>query len=269
MRRYRILAFFPLLLNASCDPTAEEIWSRLVKKCADSDLLGEVLYFGPSNTTGPGTVWRKTSQGGYNLRWRTGDLVATEDFTEEGNPYQCSGSSSSTSNINPALVLETVLAPITGSLGANLKRATSVVAAVDGMMWIDLAEGAYLCTIRDPNNERIHQDLEQGNKYVMTRGLLVQGLVASLEYERATVVDTGLKTKLSGEIVTDSSEGLGIKLSAEWRGDTKLELKADSRFFIAGELSPWKVGGLAAESPKIGTPAIVPKEARVAREHPE
>src|SRR5258706_15392085 len=53
-------------VDCACTPkNAKALWTAGLKKCAQNDLLGpNILYFGPSNALGPGTIFQKFADGG-------------------------------------------------------------------------------------------------------------------------------------------------------------------------------------------------------------
>ncbi len=55
-------------------------WKSVFKNCSSADIMGDnILFFGPSNKIGLGSVWRKNSSGGYNPRLELSSLIKDEN----------------------------------------------------------------------------------------------------------------------------------------------------------------------------------------------
>ncbi len=82
---------------AGCATTAREAWIDVLSKCASSEALNNVVYFGPSNKVGPGSVWRK-SDDSLHLRWTLADTEPDEgklkNLIQEGDIILIKGSQS-------------------------------------------------------------------------------------------------------------------------------------------------------------------------------
>lgn len=93
-RHYLLLAACALSafgLVSCTTPDAGSATSEFVKGCADSDLNSKsVLYFGPSNQIGPGSVWSRLGpNGGYQPQWRMQDLGVDGLVIDKGQTFQC------------------------------------------------------------------------------------------------------------------------------------------------------------------------------------
>src|SRR5258708_908582 len=96
-RKFETLGVFICLISiAATAQTAESAWKHAFRQCGKSELSGKrVLFFGTSNTTGIGSVWRK-SDSSYNLRFDLPKLVP--DASKRAGlialgtaPTECSG----------------------------------------------------------------------------------------------------------------------------------------------------------------------------------
>jgi len=72
-------------------PDAGSATTEFIKGCADSALNSKsVLYFGPSNQIGPGSVWsRLGTNGGYQPQWRMQELGVDGTVIDSGQTFQC------------------------------------------------------------------------------------------------------------------------------------------------------------------------------------
>jgi len=264
MKLHSVILVFLLLFMLtipSCDGgDARSIWADIVKKCATSDLLGsDVLYFGPSNDIGPGSIWRKNTDGGYNVRWLLSN-VSTDDtsLVHSGQTFTCSGQVTSSSKISPSATLESSVSPLTGSVAADFDKAKKVTVTINSVQWAELVEGPYETKVGslDASNA-VKMDLGTGNRFVIERALKINGMTADLEFSH----DDGLnlKSKYSGPIGSLGTGKVGAGLSADWKGDTTLHLVSTADFYIAGQLSPWSSMGLSSA----GRKALGPKVQKV------
>src|SRR5262245_14127599 len=118
-------------------------WKKIVKKCADSDLLGDsVLYFGVSNTLGPGTVF-KPVQGGYQPRWQFKRYVDNpDDLIVPGAPISCEGTSATKFKFGTAASASATLG-VQGDLAATVGSAKKVKVSATGVEWKSLEDGPW------------------------------------------------------------------------------------------------------------------------------
>src|SRR5687768_16857793 len=60
-----ILVRTSLAAHGCCTPTAREAWDGVITKCAEHDTsdVKEMIYFGPSNSVGLGSVWQRIPEG--------------------------------------------------------------------------------------------------------------------------------------------------------------------------------------------------------------
>jgi len=242
------LAVVMLLVLAACRPTdARAIWKDGIKKCATTDLIGpDVLYFGPSNTLGPGTVFERFSTGGIQESHLLPSYINPPDPVISPNPgtFACTSDRAAKMNLSAEVPLDAVL-PIGAAAAAHLKKARSVKVWADELQWVALLTGPYKeKVIALPATHTVRKDLEAGH-LVLSRALRVKGLKAELEFSS----DVGADVKAAVPSVSGAKD---IKLGGAWDGTTKLTISAASDFFIAGELREWK-GGLSAAD-EVGPP---------------
>jgi len=229
---------------------ARSVWTDIIKKCAKNDLLGSnVLYFGPSNSIGPGSIWRKTSDGGYYVRWLLTNVDAANStpLVNEGQKFTCSGEATSNVTISPSVALENSVAPVGGDIAADFSKAKKTNVSVDSVQWMEIVEGPYEAKIKNlDSTSPVKADLLQGNRFIIERAVKVTGMTADLEFSH----DDGVKlhAKYNGPLGSLGTGNLGVGLTAEWKGDTTLHLTSTADFFVAGEMRQWTPMGLSATS---------------------
>ena len=172
----------------------------MVKKCVASDLNGEtILYFGPSNKVGPGTVWRAGSDGGYRLRWSLQEMPGNEVFMNPGNQSSCEGSSTTKFGFKAALGLTSQITPASGSLANDFQKAKSINVKAASVAWNTIKEGPFENYIKAlPATAGIREDLGKGNRLVLYRALRVSGYSAVMEFNTSDVAE--LKAKYPGPL---------------------------------------------------------------------
>jgi len=242
--------FLLLMLFCSCKDDARAMWKSVVKKCANNDLIGsDVLFFGPSNKLGPGTIWQKFTEGG-------GGIQVSHKFSEyapdpeslinRGQAFSCQGMDYITTKIGAELSLESALS-FTPSLGAELKRAKEISVKVNSAQWVDIITGPFREHVLGlSDDDSVKKDLLNNGHLVLSRALKIQGMTAELSF--STEIGGELKAKFPEIGPSDADVGL----NGEWTGETKLVITCTSDFYIAGELREFRVTGLAAPSDDIG-----------------
>lgn len=278
----KILTTLALLLLLIITPVgfanndAKKVWKDVIKKCATSDLLGKkVLFFGLSNTAGPGSILRKrasTEGGGYGFRWSLEDLEPNsanwpELFTKPpANLVGCSGTSEKKTNIKAGLVLESVVVPLTGGLSVDFNRAKKVTVGVQHYKWDTLDEGPFVLKIDSlPTESRIRQDLNRPDRLVITRALKVKGITADLEFT------SGDALALQGKYNDQAPVRVGdVTFNASWTGSgrTTLHLESPAESYLAGELSSYRSIGFSGSTSRLQSMSKVETNARVVREVP-
>jgi hypothetical protein len=237
-----IIALFTLIL-AGCQATAKDAWVEVIKKCATTQTIDEdkLLYFGPSNTIGPGSLWRKDTQGkGYGLRMANEDLSENKKIVHKDTPALCKGQSVTETKLGPKLSFTSELSPVSAEVKADFEKAKSISAKAAEIRWYTVQEKPFEDYIR----------------------------AAEIKFDASIAAE--LEGKYSGTLPAELVGDLGAGISASWRDGTTLVLESKAPFFVVGELHPWLSGHL-----RRGKPGIVPraeiigkKEARVFRDSP-
>jgi len=249
-----------VMFMPGCDghEDARAIWRDGIKKCAANDLLGpNVLYFGPSNGDGPGTVFQTFASGGTQVSHLLTEYAPTPTSVLDPNPqkFPCGSNFTATSTIGGGLSLPDTL-KVSGDVAVNLNKARTVTINAQSIEWDQLVTGPYKELVLGlPNTNTVKTDLIQGKQLVLTRALKVAGMTADLEFTS----DIGPSVKLS--IQNGPLKGVGVNFSAEWKSDTKLTITSTSDFYVAGELHTFSETGLAGGATEIGP--LVPRVAKI------
>lgn len=240
-------------LQWACVPkNAKALWTAGLKKCAVSDLLGpNVVYLGPSNALGPGTIFQKFADGGIQPSHLLKEYAPSPDsLMSPAQTFTCAADSSSSIKLDGSTTLPTALA-VSGSVSGAFSSASTVTVKAESLEWDQLVTGPYKSLVSGlPDSNSVKTDLQNPNQLVLSRALLVKGMTAVLEF-KGSAGGTAKLSVPSGPVPKDANSNIGIDLSANWEGDTKLTLTATSAFYIAGELRHYS-GGLAGGSPVIG-----------------
>ena len=62
MKRYAlVLSIVACVVLFGCPKPPQRSWVEAIQDCGKTDINSDkILYFGPSNNVGPGSVWRET-----------------------------------------------------------------------------------------------------------------------------------------------------------------------------------------------------------------
>jgi len=229
---------------SGCHDDARTIWKDGIRRCAENDLLGpNILFFGPSNGQGPGTIYVKYKDGSIGLSHLSSEYLNSPDgIIVNGLEFACGENSSVSNTISGSLDLSKILSVPT-TISGKLSTAKSISVKTDSLQWVELVVGPYKALVNSqPPANSIRSDLVAG-QLVLTRALKVKGMSATLEFskDKAAALKINLPQNISG--YTNS----GINFSVGWESDSKLVLTSKSDFYIAGELRHYENNGLASD----------------------
>ena len=259
-----VLTWSCLLGFAWSQNDARATWKKVLSKCAKSDLVGKkVLYFGPSNAAGVGTVLRQKEDGGYGVRWFLKDLSSDGDLVILGKSSDCSGESSTSTTLSAGLILNMLAAPLGGDLDLDLKKATKTTVKVSGWTWDSLKEGSYEAAVRNSQSDYA-ADLKKPKRFLIERALRIQGLTADVEFSRD--VAAGLNLKYKGTL--PGGGDAAAKLKGDWVNGTTLRITSESDPYIAGELATYSESGLSGSGARLIPVESVPDKAAISMDKP-
>ena len=226
------------VLLACSSPDSGSAADEFVKGCADSELNSKsVLYFGPSNQIGPGSVWsRLGSTGGYQPQWRMQDLGVDASVIDQGKSFSCDLTKSSKLTTDAGLSVVSSVSNVSADAKADFARGKVVSVSSTGAAWDTVVAGPYGVKLRALSDSAIRSDITLPNRIIMRRALRLEGYRVTMAFD--TSIAPGIKAKYSGKILGKETLGdVGANLSAKWTQDDKLELTAASGIYVAGEFA--------------------------------
>jgi hypothetical protein len=245
-------------------PDARSAWINVLSKCASTQFLGSnVFFFGVSNSVGPGSVWRKESDGSLRLRFDLNELepdaAKRAAVVEEGNTADCSGQAGTKWNIGLGLPFESQISGLNATLAGELQKARSVTVGVSGWNAAILRERAYeqlLKTKPEYGDEFVGDD-----RFVAENAIRVIGFNSSFEFDKSAA--GSVKTNLAVGPITLSN---GTKLQADWESNTKLKLSSSEPFYILAAIGQvaTRDGSFAFGKPTPPDPKAAVSDERVA-----
>jgi hypothetical protein len=209
---------------------SREAWIAVLSKCASTQLIGkDVLYFGASNEIGPGSVWRRNSDGSIRLRYELSDLepdiVKCGALVHPNNSVTCSGNSAASWEVHLGLPFEGSVTPVSGDVSADLKRADTVSVTVNGWALDELKEGPYESMIR--SNDALQDEFTATDRVIVENAVRIAGFSADFKFSKSVADE--LKSKYSGKLISVNE---GAHLQSQWSNDTTLTMKAPDTFYI-------------------------------------
>jgi hypothetical protein len=250
-RIFRFLtAMFAVTLVLStcsgCKLTGRQAWEKVIIPCAGTDAAPakNMVYFGPSNAIGPGSVWRESEAGGYNLRGTASEITNTtvEQLVVLGQEFTCGGSETTTLRVDPS-VFVTAIGTIDSELNAELKNVSQLEASMKGVATDNLREATFENFIMTlPESNTLRRDLLRNDRLVMTKAIRVRGLQAKINLSESS--SARLKSKFpTGSVIANE---LGASLKVEWTGESQLTLSTDDSkpIYIAASFSRYVSGQL-------------------------
>ena len=246
-----------LFAVAGCKMTSTEGNIAFTDSCADDQLASNsVLYFGPSNHIGPGSIWsRLGSNGGYQPQWRVEDLnLDYSKVVQRGTSFQCDFSKNSTFTANAGLSVLSTVAKASGEIKSDFSRAKKINVSANKVAWDTVVAGPYILNLKGIPDPSMKSDVFGKNRLILRRALRLSGYKATLEFDSS--VKPEIKAKYDGVKLGAKAVGeVGAQLAASWTNDDKLQLTAGDDVYVAGEFALLDGEGLA--STKGGARGIV------------
>ncbi|MGF6481648.1 hypothetical protein [Paraburkholderia sp. JPY419] len=236
----------PMFLLTACPGGTQDV-QKLVNQCAQNDLDStHMIYFGPSNNVGPGSIWTDNTNGsGYHIRFTLTDMPMPQSFLNSGNPFQCSGTNTMTLTSNADISAAISALPLSAEASNAFKRATSVTVSLTSASWDDVKEGPYEAYINAlAATSPVRQDIDTGKRLVMIRALRVSGFSEKLTFD--TNDAPSLQAKYTGPLPSGTTGNVGATLSGSWDNAQNLTITSAGDFYVEGELSGYTTTGLAA-----------------------
>jgi hypothetical protein len=237
--RLSLLIIAIMCTAAACNsPTVQKGTDTFVQGCADSALNSRsVLYFGPSNQIGPGSVWSRLGpSGGYQPQWRMQDLGVDMQVVDQGKSFACDLSKSSKLAANASLSVISSVANASADAKTDFSRGKVVNVTSKGAAWDTVVAGPYNTKLKAIADASIRADIAGPNRIILRRALRLDGYRVTMDFDAS--VKPEIKAKYSGKILGKETVGdVGASLSATWTSDDKLELSASDGVYVAGEFA--------------------------------
>lgn len=232
------------LLLSGCDDNVSAAWTDVLKKCVgDDQITAKLEFIGPSNTIGPGALWRKDSLGKLRLRFLIDRAIPDKQERNAlfipGEFSTCKGREKSSWRVNPVLLLGTGTDRIQGELAIDLSKAKSVAVGVTSWALDQIVEGPFETWLREhPDSGYVKDliDVTNGSRVVMRRAVKVRGFSTTLVFSPS--VGMALRPRYSSP--TLSAGKLGVNLTSKWTNDTTLDLTSTKDIYIAAEFAELK-----------------------------
>jgi len=271
MKRYALaISILSCLFLFGCHEDLRDRWVDAMKNCASTDINSKtILYFGPSNNVGPGSVWRETvddkgNHVDYRLRYIEADLPAPKNFLQraEDNAFQCRDGRTASFSLSASASATISAFPLSAELSNDFKRAKKVSVTVGGMAWDQIKEQPfeeYFRKTLGPGHP-VYEDMNGPNRFVLYRALAVRDLVIDLEFSNEDAAS--LKAKYTGSLGSLAQGTIGAGISATWKSTNTLSITAPGRSWILGELCKFRPSsGFAGVGATRLQPVNIPKAA--------
>ncbi|CAJ48464.1 putative lipoprotein [Bordetella avium 197N] len=242
-------------LLQGCSPTIKTAWSKILERCADSDINSSTtLFFGASNTLGPGSIWRKAPEaagGGYRVRWRNHAIPDAKAWSLAGQTFTCDGINSIHLSGDAVGSFSTEILPVSGQLQTDFALAKSIKVTASKMRWNEVMEGPFEQTIAQlPDTAPIKEDLARPGRLVLYRALKVEGFDTTLSFDAPISAMLQGKYPNNPQMILPGHDTLSA--SFKWVNDSELHVSVPSGFYVAGQLVPFNtVSGFASNTTPI------------------
>lgn len=227
------------------------MWKRIVKSCGGAQIVGSnVLFLGPSNTIGLGSVWRKTNTGGYNPRFELSSLVADEATRQQiiklgQKTEMCKGTSNNKWNFGVSLPFVGGIFGLTG-IDADLRRARRATVTADSVALDVILEVPFEVAIKklrakDPEDPFLVDLLTNPDRLLVSKAYRITGMAMTFDYDPKLLEE--LKGKYPEGFSVNIGGEKGLKVGFNYSSESSLTLKLPSEVYVAGEFSKITTNG--------------------------
>ena len=252
---FRTFAFAVTLTCFVSSSKAQDIkkaWHEVLSSCSHSDVFGNnVVFFGPSNTIGLGSVWRKSGST-YNPRFQLSDLIPDDAIRGKviqlGVPLtQCTGNHTAGWSASLGLPMVPLFAAATG-VDIQLDQARQITVGVDKLSLDVLMEVPFDAAVSTRKQQAgltdpYLRDLFARDRLIMNKAYRITGMTVTADYSPDQLKD--LKTKYPEGATVKLGGDKGATASFGYKGTSTLTLKLSTDVYIAGELAKLAGGSTA------------------------
>jgi hypothetical protein len=221
-----------LLFMAGCTNlgSSKTSWNDVLSKCVDSNLIGEnYLFFGVTNSVGPGSIWRYADDKSVRLLYELSDAIPSEEVRSKlvniSPVATCKGDTTTKwgGGINFPFSLSNI--QLTGELGALLSRSSSLSVSVDGVGIDSIKETPWKKAFRDLGKDDIYfAELMESNRVIASNVVKVTGLRSIYTFNSQLGAD--IQAKLIGTSFTIGKDASGASAVIESQNPTSFPVKS-------------------------------------------
>jgi hypothetical protein len=216
-------------------PNARQAWQRVIQPCVGGDVLSKrVIYLGPSNNVGPGSMWRQKADGSYALVWTSDKLPNFQgNVINKGNDVVCVGEGSHKFNGRIAgTLLTSALAGVSADASAELSKASSVTVQVQFARVEQLMEGPFNAWWQNNQDEPFAKDAVRDGRLLMTTAYLVKGMTATLTYQSGGAARAAAAFQSPTTAATVGNVKANLEVTSS--DDNTLQITAPDEFYVLG-----------------------------------
>lgn len=221
------------------------LWEKLHKSCQKSELTKEILYFGPSNTLGLGTIIRIDKESKSIIA----DFPLLKDsltghqeklIYNIGSPAECKFAKETKINIE-FLAKSNLNSAIDTNLESQIDNSKSIKAKIDNWKVNNLYTGGLASVLQDTTKKYFRNYLDRLNKndnYVITKEILITGFSATIKTK--TKISTDLKAQLEEGIIENLGD-IEAKVKFSYAGETTIKMTTIRSFKVFCEVKSAKL----------------------------
>jgi hypothetical protein len=226
--------------------TPDNVWMRVLRQCGDlGSLQNDFIYFGVSNSLGPGSVWRQKQDGSWQPRAMLSNLTTNEKALSQilvkGKPASCNGKSSFEWKLSPSLALSSRVSPLNAEISASLNKAKAVTVSIKNWRIDELIEAPFEAEVFKRQVTDIYRrEVFNVNHVLMTRGVWVSGMTATLTFSKEDAAQA--KASIGKSILGGTAS---VDLNAKYTADDTITFESGDGFYLIGMPSKFTKNGVA------------------------
>lgn len=210
-----------------------KLWETLHHECMQNEIFKNPFYFGPSNKTGIGAVWKNDISMLYNELEFNKDEFPEEELTKviiRGNPVTCNYSKKT--NLSISNVIGANLSAGTNiELNNAISTSKSVDATVESMQIDELAYDKLLKLLKSDSSKKSSyiESFLRSDAILVVRAAKVNAFSARVNLKRKISAD--LAAELKKGIVQELNSG-SLKIKLEYDSETSIKIITQSPFYV-------------------------------------
>ncbi|WP_281310133.1 hypothetical protein [Flavobacterium flavigenum] len=251
MRTLLSMLLTSVIIFSASSQNVKKSWLKVLENCGKSEIMGKnTVFFGPSNSIGLGSIWRKTEDKGYNPRFELAalfqdSLIRNRMIKLGTKAEKCTNSKNVKWNAKVNLAM---LGPIFGlnGLDISLRNVRKTVVSVDNLALDLLLEVPFEQAIKNlattqPENPFLQDILSHDGRLLVTKAYRLSALTVKLTYDAKDLEALKDKYPTGATINLGGESGLGFDVG--YSSDKEMILTLSTDVYIAGELSRLSTNG--------------------------